>query len=434
MASAMPSFSGHSVKVPAEESPVLVDNPLSFKLFDHIHKSWVIESFSESSPSKLCVPLIPKLGPYSHLHSFVSGTKHTPNDIVAAQADCPKEISQHEFLTFSGLRSGPRLQWLNIASARELASPFLSFSREEVDTLIIQVAWQLGPLSDNVREWHAELTVSSFGNVLLQEMEGLLVKIKANWRRRGHHTDHCQWCVRFFLSAPWSHLYSAIICNRFLASTMNPGVSKRTYVLLREARNVMYRWISELQRNLESLQDETSRAGLQHQLCMLAATYLSTFDVCSEQEGRSLVSDEDFSFVMQYAVIVHDNIPSSLSDEDTPYLTRLLNRCRRILYNPGPNFRRYFPPASGQAGLSHAGAYDDAFSRLRPSHRRGKRALPRPNSRWIYCVTGEGQEVYYDLLTVELIIGGKRLEKLPQKIMKHPTYSSVFGEVSVESY
>ena len=115
MASAMPSFSGHSVKVPAEESSVLVDNPLSFKRFDHIHKSWVIESFSESSPSKLCVPLIPKLVPYRHIHSFVSGTKHTPNDIVAAQADCPKEISQHGFLTFSGLRSGPRLQWLNIA-------------------------------------------------------------------------------------------------------------------------------------------------------------------------------------------------------------------------------------------------------------------------------------------------------------------------------
>jgi hypothetical protein len=179
MASAMPSFSGHSVAVPAEESSVLVGNQLSFKLFDHIHKSWVVESFSESRPSTFCVPPIPKSSPYSHLHSFVSGTKHTPNDIIATQADCPKEISQHEFLAFSGLRSGPRLQWLNIA--RELASPFLSFSREEVHTLITQAAWQLGPLSGNVREWHADLTVSSFGNALLNEMECLLVKIKANW-------------------------------------------------------------------------------------------------------------------------------------------------------------------------------------------------------------------------------------------------------------
>lgn len=234
-----------------------------------------------------------------------------------------------------------------------------------------------------------------------------------------------------------SHLYPALICNRLLASTMDPGISKRTYALLREARNVLYRWISELQGNLGSLQDETSRAGLQHQLCILAATCLSTFDVCSEQEGGALVSDEDFSLVMQCAVIVHDNKPSSLSDDDMLYLTRLLSRCRRILHNLEPIFLQHLPPASGQVRLSHAGAYDDAFSRLRPGHRQGNpsgwRALPRPNSRWIHSVTGEDQEVYYDLLTGELIIGGKRLEKLPQEIMRHPTYTSVFGEVSVES-
>ena len=47
--------------------------------------------------------------------------------------------------------------------------------------MITQAAWQLGPLSDNVREWHTDLAISSFGNTLLHEMECLLVKIKANW-------------------------------------------------------------------------------------------------------------------------------------------------------------------------------------------------------------------------------------------------------------
>jgi len=55
-----------------------------------------------------------------------------------------------------------------------------------------------------------------------------------------------------------------------------------------------------------------------------------------------------------------------------------------------------------------------------------------PNSRWIFCITGEGQEIYYDLLTGKLIIGGKGLGRLPQEIVEHPTYSSVFGTVSVE--
>jgi hypothetical protein len=98
---------------------------------------------------------------------------------MAAQADCPKEISLHEFIAFSGLRSGPRLQWLNMA--RELASSSLSFRREEVHTLITQAAWQLGPPSDGVREWHIDLGVSSFGNALLRELESLLQTIKASW-------------------------------------------------------------------------------------------------------------------------------------------------------------------------------------------------------------------------------------------------------------
>ena len=167
------------IEIPAEESSVLVNNGLTFRLFDRIRRSWTMHSFSASSVSELCTPPIPTSSPYRHLHLFVSGIGHTPNCTIASQADCPEEITLHEFLAFSGLRSGPRLQWLNIA--RELASPYLSFRREEVHTLVTQSAWQLGPLSDGVREWHADLKFSSFGNALLRELESLFEKIETNW-------------------------------------------------------------------------------------------------------------------------------------------------------------------------------------------------------------------------------------------------------------
>ena len=167
------------IKIPAEESSVLVNNGLSFRLFDQIRKSWMVDSCAASNVSKICTPLIPSSSPYSRLHCYLSGTQHTPNDTLAAQADCPKEISLHELVAFSGLRSGPRLQWLNIA--RELASPYLSFRREEVHILITQAAWQLGPLSDSDREWHVDLSIPGFGNTLLRELESLLKKIGANW-------------------------------------------------------------------------------------------------------------------------------------------------------------------------------------------------------------------------------------------------------------
>ena len=167
------------VGIPADESSVLVNNGLTFRLYDRFRRSWVIGPLSESSVAHLCVPHIPISSPYSCLHPYVTGTQHTPNEFIAAQSHCPKEINLHEFLAFSGLRSGPRLQWLNIA--RELASHSLSFRREEVHTLITQAAWQLGPLSDGVREWHVDLGIPNFGKTLLGELESLLEKIKANW-------------------------------------------------------------------------------------------------------------------------------------------------------------------------------------------------------------------------------------------------------------
>jgi len=197
------------VAIPAEESSIFVDDGLSFMLFDLKHRSWVMESPSSwSSVAELCNPPIPTSSPYRHIHQFISSTQHTPNDIIAGQANCPDEINLHEFISFSGLRSGPRLQWLNIA--RELASPYLSFSREEVHTLITQAAWQLGPLSGSIREWHAELGIFSFGNVLLRELETLLEKTRANWQE--------EVTVRTIGMSTFSNHHSCLICCQLLSA------------------------------------------------------------------------------------------------------------------------------------------------------------------------------------------------------------------------
>ena len=464
IASSAPSSHDPVVSIFAEESLVFVDNQLSYQLFDRFHNSWAIGTCSESSPSNLCAPPMPKSSPYGHFHPFVSGTEHTPNDIIAAQGDCPEGINLHEFLAFSGLRSGPRLQWLNIA--RELASPFLSFRREEVHTLVTQAAWQLGPLSNGVREWHVDLGVFSFANALLREMGRLLEKIKANWLEEV--TVRTIGMLMDLLSAILSHLFLALICSRLLASTTDSDISGRAYALLREARNVTHRWISEVQEKIYSMQIETSCAGLRYQLCMLAATCLSTFDVCSDHVANVLISEEDFSIAMQCAVIFHDNTPSSSSTGEeensfaehpgavTPtsptsilnfcdtlrlcstdrelYRARLLSRHRRLLHNLESIVSRSLSPLPDRAALLHAGAYDDALAQLRLRRRQGNPlgwyTLPRPNSRWISGITSERQEVYYDLLTGKLTIGGNQLGQLPQKIVEHPTYKRMFGVVS----
>ena len=196
-----------------------------------------------------------------------------------------------------------------------------------------------------------------------------------------------------------------------------------------------YRWTFAIRKKLESTQDGTIRAGLQQRLWMLAATCFSTFDACPEHKPTLLADYKDFSIAMQCAIIVYDNAPPSVSDKDSSYLTRMLCRHRRLLHDLELIFRLSDPADADQARLLHGGAYNHALSHLSLGLRCSSswHMLPRPNPRWISCMTEGRQKVHYDLLTGQLLIDGKQLGRLPQEIVEHPTYASIFGAVSGQS-
>ncbi|KAH8992967.1 hypothetical protein EDB92DRAFT_1796839 [Lactarius akahatsu] len=391
------------VQIPADNSNVLLNNGLSFKLYDRKANSWAARPFLGSTIANLCMPLTPVSSPYGKIHPFVCGTHHTSNEVIAGQADCPPELTPHEYLAFSGLRSGPRLQWLNIA--RELSSPSLSFRREEIHTLITQAAWNLGPLSDGVREWHADLSVPSFGWTLLRELEGLLGRIEANWLE--------EVTVRSI----------ALITSRLLSATRDRDICQRVYALLRKARSVAHTWIYELSSKLDTSEDETSCTNLRQRLCILAATCFSTYDVCMEHVPSTLDSDADIAIAVHCAVIVHDNTPSILEDDHSRYFNRLLNRHRRLLH--------FLEPSLRECVQSNPSGFDQGLASLWPGFRRqissNWHVLPSPNSRWISCIVDGGQEVHYNLLTGQLLIGGNPLGRLPQDFVQHSTYASLLG-------
>jgi hypothetical protein len=166
---------------------------------------------------------------------------------------------------------------------------------------------------------------------------------------------------------------------------------------------------------------------------MLAATCFSTFDVCSKYIPTTLVSDEDVSIAIHCAVIVHDNTPPASPIAANPrYLTQMIGRHRRLLHYLEPIFSQSLP--GSEAKLLHEDAFDHALARLWLGYRRrissSWHALPGPDSRWISCFAEGDHDVHYDLLTGQLLINGKPLGRLPQEIVKHPTYVSVLGSVS----
>lgn len=167
------------VAIPTDEDHVCVNNGLRFRLYDTVNGECVLPTFNLSLDSFCTLHLHGDL--YKHLQYAVSHTTYAHNETIVNQGDCPVNLSIHEQLAFSNLRCGSQLQWKNIA--RELRTKVLTFSREEVHTLITQAAWQIGPLSDDafVRPWHFELEISDFGLVLIRESRDLLSQIEANW-------------------------------------------------------------------------------------------------------------------------------------------------------------------------------------------------------------------------------------------------------------
>ena len=194
----------------------------------------------------------------------------------------------------------------------------------------------------------------------------------------------------------------------------------------------------ELGLKLDHTQDETFRAGLRCRLFMLATTCFSTFDVCPQHIHVILSVEEDFSIAMQCAVIAHDNTPPSLSHDSSLYLARMLSRHRRILHYLEPILCQSLPGVVGHVKLLHTSAYDRALAKLWLGYRRRTfsnwHMLQRSNSRWICCIAEGGHEVHFDLLTGQLLIGGKQLGRLPQEIVEHPTYASILGTVSFWYY
>ena len=222
----------------------------------------------------------------------------------------------------------------------------------------------------------------------------------------------------------------ALITSRLLSSARDHDICQRAYALLRKARSIAYKWISELSLKIDVTQaeDETSCSDWRRRLGILAATCLSTYDVSLEHVPWTLSSDSDIAIAVHCAVVVFDNTPSILGGDYSCYLTRFpsRNRHRRLLH--------FLEPFLRKGVQTNPSGFDHGLASLWPSFRRQAssnwQVLPSPNARWIFCIAESGQEVHYNMLNGELLIGGNPLGRLPQNIIKHSTYASILGTVS----
>ncbi|KAG6915979.1 hypothetical protein DXG01_009031 [Tephrocybe rancida] len=387
--------------VASDLSSILVNNGISYRLFDTKLKRWAgAWSFSDCSVAELCRFRLPATSPYYSLQYAMDGTTHSANQPLADQAEVRPELSIHEHIVFGGLRSGPMVQWLNIL--RELRAGTLSFDRFEVHLLVTQAALQTGSVdvAEEELEWHTVLKRPDFGLALLSEIDDMLSSVESNW----HHTNTLQTLT--------------ILTTRLLASSLNEEVITRACSTLRTARMIAFSWVVRLSQGSKPTNDEALSALMRQRMCMAAATCRTTYDVDPPYLGRLMDLDEDISVCVQCAIHIQNNTPPG----GVPFeLGLILARDRRLS-------QRLAPALWARIEANRTG-FDNSVLAIWSDYQRGSdwKQLNTPNERWLTSTisdvpTNSNATIHYNLVDGTLLINGKPLGRLPSSIVSHPTY------------
>ncbi|KAJ6533694.1 hypothetical protein B0H19DRAFT_1272335 [Mycena capillaripes] len=400
-------YNSQAVAVATTDS-ICKPNGLNYRLYDCSRSCWAAASFSKCSLSDVCTPALSPSSPYFPSAHTLASTLHTQNSVLASQDRARASLTLHEHISFGSLRSGGRLQWLNIT--RELRMRILAFHHPDVHTLIAQAASQIGPISQqDVAEWHIELAEHAFGRLLLEELQRLLADTRDNWS----NTTTMQTIV--FLLGRW-----------LVSARDHPDLVLHGCRLLRDARTVTYDWMRLLISRLQGFTDQEMVTDFQNRICTVAAICRATYDVDPIFFGSVLSSDEDASMIIECSIVIHDNSSPRDTDIHDPLHTFLM-RDRRLSHSIEPFLKARIE--------QHRGGLDKAVQHEWPGY--------SPEGPWVFAtganecwastrtasVAGaDPQVVDINIRNGTLLVDGKPLGRLPTEIVSHDTYIRLFGK------
>ncbi|CZR56441.1 uncharacterized protein PAC_06329 [Phialocephala subalpina] len=395
----------------ATEDTVCRSNNLSFAMQDSKSRHGTSKHLNKYDIHERCTLKLPR-GCYETLQYAVNDTKHTSNEVISRQGTCLDGLTVHEVHAFAALRSGHRLQWLNIA--RELVSRTLDFGKEEVHLLLLQASWQAGPsaLQQVSRDSHIELEEEGFGQDLLSALEVGLTSVESNWQ------------------GSLAALTFILLAARLLSISLHDSIRDRCLKFLQKARDVTIEWLRVVVKLLHDSSDEGEMAYLTLRALDLALICHCTFDIDPRQLPSLLSSTDNVAILIETATIVNDRWP--VSEEPLTTLTReLLRRFSRKSHTLEPILKKQI--------VASPDGINKAVGRMWAGYEPGTRwvVVEAPNDRWLTTHTADSDNVsstavHFNMLTGSLLINGLPLGRLPREYESHSTYLRIFGNKILE--
>ncbi|KAL2186630.1 hypothetical protein L209DRAFT_711026 [Thermothelomyces heterothallicus CBS 203.75] len=386
------------------------------------------------------------------LRSWTRSTGHTSNEVIAAQSQCPPDMSLDEFRAFGHLRSGHRLQWANVLC--QLRVPSLNWNHESTYWLVLQACLEAGPPdhSDCLRrESHADLGNDVLVRRMTEALDTALDRYRENWQN--NVAVSLLACLGTRVLSLTSENYKnsddeddkedndkdskgkketeSMIGNKEHKEPAPPSLIDSLLAFLSRVREATICWARQLLERRASCILEDEQKSLDKRILMAALTCMSTFDLETNLLQVILQSTNFLSIFVEATILAHDYTPPTESVSD-PILLMLLHRWRRTMHR---SREIIMTEVVTNANIGFHRAIHRFWADYPPSTRQWS-TLPGKKSHILRTVMGTGNDKAIDItfnsLDGRLLVAGYPLSRLPREYTSTPAYKELFGSKVLE--
>ncbi|RAO65870.1 uncharacterized protein BHQ10_001882 [Talaromyces amestolkiae] len=386
--------------------------PTFYSYYDSGRKIWAKSVQRPLSLAHHFALRLPKEFPFSTLYSSADfaadGNGPSSYDTIASIAECPSDLTVHEYTAHQSLVSGKHRRWLSILI--ELGSSNVNFSLQDTMILFQHLILQAGPMMehDDLRTVNAVFRDVIFCRKLLDQIEQHIKAISQNWRENYYMETLLTLVIR--------------VCT--LGHKL---VLPRAQSLLTSIRNITLTWINTLRHEMRTTQEHdvaerSARYGFLAALLCRRTFYLAAYD-------GTPMDQEHFKAFVEATLAMQENLVVDVT-RFTDATLNMLIRDIKMTYRMKSAIRH----SVHQHPLGLQSAIDTVWPNAASEARQygAWKPLDAPYEWWVTSTVSStentiSQVVHYHLLEGHLLIDGRALGKLPPAIRDSTTLKELFG-------
>lgn len=367
-----------------------------------------------------CTLKVESASQYASMQWAINGNSQTPNEVLARQSECHRNLSTSEFIEFGSLRCYNKQQIRNLIKTIELGS--LSFKNESVFNLVYQSLWECSPYSrkeSGVREAHEDFLDSIFLDECLVVMENLLAKHSDNWQ------DH------------YVLLMVIVFAVNVAEKTDDLEILVAASELILKCRKISEKWSRNIQEITSKMTSEDIEEKNKLTLKLVEVNICRAFSFGAHKRlgSRTIGTPEHIKSWLQAVVVVHDHM-TFVSNHASVQTNSMMRRVIEL----GVDIEIYL---KNMSNCLHQG-----FNMFLRSSYGGVDNLDFNNqTAWMFYE--KAPQIYYlevntkrnametvtlqlDIVTGTFLVNGCSVCRLPQAIEQHKDYERVFPAMSFE--